>query len=97
MVSLFKMSKSEGMFVKAYCKDVEIVTGIVSTYTRPEDNPRERTGVIEIDKKNHYVVIKQHELDKLEIFDPVTGLAVSTKPTTFEKLKYFILGRDINK
>ena len=97
MVSLFKMSKSVGMFVKAYCKDCEIVTGIVSTYTRPEDNPRERTGVIEIDKKNHYVVIKQHELDKLEIFDPVTGLAVSTKPTTFEKLKYFILGRDINK
>lgn len=97
MVSLFKMSKSEGMFVKAYCKDGEIITGIVATYTRPEDNPKERTGIIEIDKKSHYVVVKQHELDKLEIYDPVTGIAVSTKPTTFEKLKYFMLGRDINK
>lgn len=97
MVSLFKMSKSEGMFVKAYCKDGEIVTGIVSIYTRPEDNPKERTGVIEIDRKNHYVVIKQHELEKLEIYDPATGLAVSTKPTFFDRLKYFMLGRDINK
>ena len=56
-----------------------------------------RKILIEIDKKSHYVVVKQHELDKLEIYDPATGIAVSTKPTTFEKLKYFMLGRDINK
>lgn len=97
MVSLLKMSKSEGMFVKAHCKDGEIITGIVSHYTRPEDNPRELTGVIEIDRKDHYIVVKQHELDKLEIYDPATGLEVSAKPTFFDKLKYFMLGRDINK
>ncbi len=97
MVSLFKMSKSEGMLVKAYCKDGEIVTGIVSMYIRPEDNPKEKTGVIEVDKKSHYIVLKQHELDKLEVFDPSTGMQVSTKPTTFDRFKYFMLGRDINK
>ncbi len=98
MVTLFKMSKSEGMLVKAYCKDGEVITGLVSRYIKPEDNLKDRTtGVIEIDKKSHYVVLKQHELDKLEVFDPSSGLPVSTKPTTLDRFTYFMLGRDINK
>ena len=68
MVSLFKMSKSVNYFVKAVCKDGEIVTGIVVTYTRPEDNPKEITGFIEVDKQSHYIVLKQYELDKLEAY-----------------------------
>ena len=96
MVSLFKMSKSVNYFVKAYCKDGEIVTGVVAAYTRPEDNPKERTGVIEVDKKSHYIVLKQYELDKLEVYD-ASGRMVNTEPTAFDKFKYFMLGRDINK
>lgn len=96
MVSLFKMSKSVDYFVKAYCKDGEIVTGIVAAYTRPEDNPKERAGFIEIDKKSHYIVLKQYELDKLEVYD-ASGRLVNTEPTTFDKFKYFMLCRDINK
>ncbi len=96
MVSLFKMSKSVNNFVKAYCKDGEIVTGFVVSYTRPEDNPNERTGYIEVDKKSHYIVLKQYELDILEVYD-ASGRAVNTEPAAFDKFKYFMLGRDINK
>lgn len=96
MVSLFKMSKSVNYYVKAYCKDGEVVTGIVANYTRPEDNPNEKTGFIEIDKKSHYIVLKQYELDKLEIYN-AAGIEVSAEPSTFDKFKYFMLGRDINK
>lgn len=96
MVSLFKMSKSVNHFVKAHCKVGEIVTGFVVSYTRPEDNPNERTGYIEVDKKSHYIVLKQYELDILEVYDS-TGRAVNTEPAAFDKLKYFMLGRDINK
>ncbi len=96
MVSLFKMSKSVNHFVKAHCKDGEIVTRFVVSYTRPEDNPNERTGYIEVDKKSHYIVLKQYELDILEVYDS-TGRAVNTEPAAFDKLKYFMLGRDINK
>ena len=96
MVSLFKMSKSVNHFVKAHCKDGEIVTGFVVSYTRPEDNPNERTAYIEVDKKSHYIVLKQYELDILEVYDS-TGRAVNTEPAAFDKLKYFMLGRDINK
>ena len=66
------------------------------SYTRPEDNPNERTGYIEVDKKSHYIVLKQYELDILEVYDS-TGRAVNTEPAAFDKLKYFMLGRDINK
>ena len=97
MVSLFKMSKSVNCYVKAYCKDGEIVTGIVASYTRPEDNPNERTGFIEVDKKSPYIVLKQYELENLEIYDAATGRKINTEPTAFEKFKYFMLGRDINK
>ena len=96
MVSLFKMSKSVNYYVKAYRIDEEIVTGIVAAYTRPEDNPNEKTGFIEVDKKSHYIVLKQYELDKLEIYD-AAGRMVNTEPTAFDRFKYFMLGRDINK
>ena len=96
MVSLFKMSKSLNYFVKAFCKDGEIVPGIVAAYTRPEDNPKERTGFIEVDKQCHYIVLKQYELDKLEVYD-ASGRMVNTEPSAFDKFKYFMLGRDINK
>ena len=96
MVSLFKMSKSVNYFVKAFCKDGEIVTGIVAAYTRPEDNPKERTGFIEVDKQSHYIVLKQYEPDKLEVYD-APGRMVNTDPSAFDKFKYFMPGRDINK
>ncbi len=97
MVTLFQMSKSEGMLVNVKCKDGEVVQGIVSRYIRPEDNPKERAGVIEIDKKSHYIVLKQDDIEKLEIYDPKTKVLVSTKPTTYDRFIYFMLGRDINK
>ena len=96
MVSLFKMSKSVNYFVKAYCKDGEIVTGVVAAYTRPEVNPKERTGFIEVDKKSHYIVLKQYDLYKLEVYY-ASSTMVNTETTAFDKFKYFMLGRDINK
>ena len=96
MVSLFKMSKSVNCYIKARCKDGEIVTGFAASYTRPEDNPNERTGFIEVDKKSHYIILKQYELESLEIYD-AAGRIINTYPTAFKKYKYFMLGRDINK
>ncbi len=96
MVSLFKMSKSIGCYIKAYCKDGEVVEGYVASYTRPEDNPKTKTGYIEVDRKSHYIVLKQYEIDKLEIYD-ASGREVSCEPDLFDKIKYFMLGRDINK
>lgn len=96
MVSLFKMNKSVNYFVKAYCKDGEVVTGLVASYTRPEDNPKERAGFIEIDRKSHYIVLKQYELDNLEIYDRA-GHKINAEPTLFDKFKYFMLCKDINK
>ena len=49
-----------------------------------------------MDKKSHYIVLKQYELDKLEVYD-ASGRMVNTEPTVFDKFKYFMLGRDINK
>lgn len=97
MVTAREMGKSLGNYVKAYCKNGDLIEGMVANYVRPEDNYPFQIGQIEIERQNCYIVLKQHEVDRLEIYDRKTGLAIKSEPTGWEKFKYFMLGKDINK
>lgn len=95
-VTEFALNKSFGSFVVVKCTDGEIVKGRVANFISSRDNPRGREAVIEINRKTHYIVLRQREIESIEILDS-HGNPISLKPTLMDRITYFMLGRDVNK